>query len=112
MSRGPGRVQRTICELIDDNPNGAWSTGELCWVIYNRVTKAKRVTVTRALRGMTLPGTWTTRCFRGNTEYWLCDPCNLASVKIANRCHPSHYEPGGSVYDAVEKAKRYRDASP
>ena len=34
MSRGRGRVQRAILDLIAANPDGAWSTDDLCEIIY------------------------------------------------------------------------------
>jgi hypothetical protein len=113
MSRGHGRIQRGILDLIETNPDGAWRTSDLCWTIYKRVAKAQRVAVSRALRRMTLPGTWNTVAPSGYTEYWLCDPCNLASMKIVYRgSSPSNFEPGGMHYEGVERAKRWRDASP
>jgi hypothetical protein len=112
MSRGLGRVQRVILGLIEGNPDGAWTTGHLCGIIYKRAGKAQRVAVSRALRRMTLPGTWDFCSCYGRAEYSLCDPCNLASMKRVCLCDPAHFEPGGVVYKEVEEAKRYRDASP
>ena len=60
MSRGPGRVQKIITDLIASNPHGAWSVTELCKHIYPNalIEKKHRVSVTRALRKMALPATW------------------------------------------------------
>jgi hypothetical protein len=62
MSRGVGHVQRAIMELIASEPEGAWTTAQLCAHIYPTkrfvVTKKHRVAVTRALRQMKLPPPW------------------------------------------------------
>jgi hypothetical protein len=121
MSRGAGHIQRTILALIADQPHGAWSTSDLCDIVYGRgvITKAQRVAVTRALRRMTLPGTWCTEWCGGwrrdTYENYLCDPCDLQSMsfKVTRLgCDPAHLEPGGIVHKAVQRAKRWRDASP
>ena len=38
MSRGPGRVQKIITDLIASNPHGAWSVTELCKANLSRRT--------------------------------------------------------------------------
>ena len=43
---------------------------------------------------------------------WLCDPCNLLSMRIAYPWHEDHFKPGGHIYEMVERAKRYRDGTP
>ena len=53
MSRGPGRIERAIHDLFDKHPEGAWTTEDLCRVIYptaNRVEKKHRVAVIRAMK--------------------------------------------------------------
>ena len=52
MSRGPGRVQKIITDLIASNPHGAWSVTELCKHIYPdaHMEKKHRVAVTRRRR--------------------------------------------------------------
>jgi hypothetical protein len=122
MSRGPGYIQRAIRELIEANPDGAWQTSALCRLVYRpsrQPTKAQRVAISRALRRMTLPGTWDTVGRFGDREYWLCDPCNLKSMKIVywkawldRSAFEKRFEPGGDYFKQVEKAKRWRDASP
>jgi hypothetical protein len=127
MSRGPGHVQRMIADLIEANPDGGWSTSELCRLVYAscKPTKAQRVAVGRAIRRMTLPGTWDMRRVgrgeRAETEHCLCDPCNIESVKAAVRAvrgayypdrFPRTFEPGGYYFEMVESARRWRDASP
>jgi len=79
MSRGLGHIQRTILVLIENDANGVWTLGDICREVYpgiQRVEKKHRVAVARALRKMTLPGTW--RVFRMvSNEYFLCDECSL-----------------------------------
>ena len=56
MSRGPGRIERTIYDLFDKHPEGAWTTEDLCRLIYpatNRVEKKHRVAVIRAMKKTT-----------------------------------------------------------
>jgi hypothetical protein len=66
MSKGPGRVQRTIIALIEAEPDGAWTVEDLCRAAYPQtetVAKTRRQAVLRAWRTMpatrSLPGTWT-----------------------------------------------------
>jgi hypothetical protein len=116
MSKGPGRVQRAISALIAAEPDGAWSYEELCGLIYPEarpVTRAQLGAVGRALKRMTLPGTWMTGGGWGDRRSWLYDECSLASVrKTRSYWNESNFEPGGSVFKEVEEAKRWRDGSP
>jgi hypothetical protein len=117
MSRGLGVVQQAILQLIASDSSGAWTIAQICRHVYpglRWVEKKHRVAVIRALRRTKLPGTWETARYFGSTELWLCDPCNLASVKVAHGpfCDPSHFEPGGLHYATCERAKRFRDGSP
>ena len=116
MSKGPGQVQRAISALIAAEPDGAWSFEQLCRLIYPPgwlPNRAQKSAVGRALKRMSLPGTWRVGSHFGDRRWWLHDECNLASVR---RCYGSidktHFEPGGYVFEGVEKAKRFRDASP
>jgi hypothetical protein len=38
MSKGPGRIARAIANLLADEPEGAWTTEELCQRIYHEVS--------------------------------------------------------------------------
>jgi hypothetical protein len=102
-----------IAALIEAEPDGAWSYDDLCAKIYKGAPNPARLSaVGRALANMMLPGTWTCgQC--DDRRRWLYDECNLASVRKA---HPDlagrHFQPGGRVFERVEAAKRYRDASP
>lgn len=52
MSRGPGRVERTIRTLIREQPNGAWTTEDLADAAFpdvGQIGKRHRVSVLRAV---------------------------------------------------------------
>jgi hypothetical protein len=73
MSRGLGRIQQAIIELIETEPHGAWTTTQLCQHTYDdSVEKRHRVAVARALRRMTLPPLWwVRRADKQGAEYCL-----------------------------------------
>ncbi len=53
MSRGPGRIERAIHDLIEEHPDGAWTTEDLCHLIYpaaSRAEKKHRVAMLRAMK--------------------------------------------------------------
>ena len=87
MSRGPGRVQKIIADLIASNPHGAWSVTELCKHIYPdaRMEKKHRVAVTCMAAGMGSSAPQVRRTFhapmtlssRLNWQSWL--NCSSAS---------------------------------
>jgi len=54
------RFQQEIAALIAANPDGAWTTAQLCQLIYQGPPPEKkhRVAVLRALEGMELPPLW------------------------------------------------------
>jgi hypothetical protein len=54
MSRGLGKVQRAIASLVESDPDGAWTIGDLCQHVYGATDKAKRVVVLRVIRKMQL----------------------------------------------------------
>ena len=119
MSKGLGRIQRAILELIARNPDGAWQTSEICRHVYGSyfVTKAQRVSVLRALRQMKLPGTWEIwRSSERSGESWLCDPCDDESRFQAARSGYAHEDYLRRLRETVSKeaarARRYRDGSP
>jgi hypothetical protein len=117
MSKGPGRVQRAILAQIAAEPDGAWPFERLCRLVYDdrkhwKPTRAQLGAVGRALKRITLPGTWTTGSFFGDRRSWLYDECSLASVRKMHIAHEDHFKPGGMYFEKVEKAKRFRDASP
>jgi hypothetical protein len=127
MSKGPGRAQRAILALIAGNPDGAWTTDELCREVYagiNRVEKKHRVAVLRALRTMTLPGMWRVRRLsRAGVEHCLFEPCSDESQTrfswLQSRWEDSFDNWRTSRPRMVERARerskearKYRDASP
>jgi hypothetical protein len=80
MSRGPGHVQQVIREMIEAEPNGAWTTDEICRRVYagaSIIEKKHRVSVLRSLRQIkTEIGTWSFDRVGQNGEYCLYDCCN------------------------------------
>ncbi len=71
MSRGPGRIQRKIVDLIAANPDGAWTKAGLCQHVYGLVEKRHRVAVIRASERMELPPLWKV-CVLGPQGGELC----------------------------------------
>ena len=130
MSKGPGRVQRAILALIEAEPHGAWTTADLCRLIYaddRPLTKARRVAVLRDLHK--LPGTWEGRRMLSaqSGEYCLFDPCDNESyahkVYLEDRWrkrsqsyeHWRQAQAGNRVktaFGSAAQARKWRDASP
>jgi hypothetical protein len=111
MSKGPGKTQRAIAALIEANPGGAWPFEDLAKRIYGTAlfTRAQKSAIGRALKTMRLPGTWAVwqASFQNDRRFWLFDPCSLESWrKIAADWHPSHFQPGGGIFNWWEEAKR------
>jgi hypothetical protein len=54
MSKGPGRVQRCLAEILQHDPKGLFLTQELCSHVYGTaaVKKWHRVAVLRALKAI------------------------------------------------------------
>jgi hypothetical protein len=51
MSKGPGRIERAIAAALDAEPDGAFTTDDLCDRVYrgvNRIEKKHRVAELRA----------------------------------------------------------------
>jgi hypothetical protein len=68
MSRGPGRIERTIRALLDANPDESFSTDQLCNRCYGRggwMERKHRVAVIRAMHGV-LKDDPDWRCGRSN----------------------------------------------
>lgn len=52
MSRGPGKIERAIRDLMSERPDGAWTILDLCELVYQgakRIKKKHRVSVLRTL---------------------------------------------------------------
>jgi hypothetical protein len=129
MSRGLGWTQRAVLALIEEEPDGAWPSDELCALLYhrNQTEKKHRVAVLRALQRMRLPGTWQVwRLSRHGGAYCLVDPCSdesMARLHYAERSYraasldfadwkrrePEDFERARAQ---AEESRRYRDASP
>jgi hypothetical protein len=115
MSKGFGKIQRSIAALIRAEPDGAWAYEHLTERIYgtSRFTRAQKNAVGRALAHMRLPGTWEVwqASFRNDRRFWLFDPCNLESWrKIASPCDRANLQPGGTYFGWCEEAKRRAQA--
>jgi hypothetical protein len=111
MSKGFGKIQRSIAALIRAEPDGAWAYEHLTERIYgtSRFTRAQKNAVGRALAHMRLPGTWEVwqASFQNDRRFWLFDPCNLESWrKIAADWNPTHFQPGGGIFKWMEEAQR------
>jgi hypothetical protein len=111
MSKGHGKTQRAIANLIKTEPDGAWAYEHLAERIYRTAlfTRAQKNAIGRALANMRLPGTWEVwqASFQNDRRFWLFDPCNLESWrKIAADWNPTHFQPGGGIYGWWEEAKR------
>lgn len=86
MSRGPGRIQRGIESAIDADPDNAFTTEDLCELVYPGVEAEKkhRVAVLRAMRevaerrGLAL---W--RSERVGGTLILLNPLNVMSYAMA-----------------------------
>ena len=79
MSRGPGKIERAIQQLMDSQRNWAWTIEELAEKVYHitRVEKKHRVSVLRAVRRVEERDTdWGLLPGRGNTLV-LCNTANL-----------------------------------
>lgn len=123
MCRGPGRIQQEIAALIGANPEDAWTTGELCGLIYYgqrshapTPEKKHRVAVTRAFRQMELPPLWrTVRLNRSGAEHCLYNAGSLESTirkyHLAGWPLDSRYLIERVPKD-VAAARRYDEASP
>jgi hypothetical protein len=108
MSKGFGKVQRSIAALIRAEPDGAWAYEHLTERIYgtDRFTRAQKNAIGRALAAMRLPGTWEVwqASFQNDRRLWLFDPCNLESWrKIAAGWDPAHFQPGGVIFRLVQR---------
>ena len=127
MSTGPGYVERIILALIDANPDGAWTTADLCRQVYpdvHTVTKTQRFTALRSLRSMMLPGTWRLkRLSRAGTACCLFDACSdesQARVKWMESGGGLSFADWRAAYprmvdkarEAATAARKYRDATP
>ena len=111
MSKGFGKVQRSIAALIRAEPDGAWAYEHLAARIYgtDRFTRAQKNAIGRALAAMRLPGTWEVwqASFQNDRRFWLFDPCSLESWrKIAADWDPAHFQPGGGIFKWMKEAQR------
>ena len=128
MSRGSGRIQEAIVAMIETEPQGAWTTTQLCERIYGTsIEKWHRPAVARTLGGMKLPPLWCARrTGKPGTERCLYNAGDVESTlraaflgDSANR-HDWDFEAWKERYphrierarNDVGKALRYHHASP
>ena len=71
-------ARRAILELIASDPNGDWNVHQICERIYGHSDHLKRERIRRALRDMSLPGTW--RLGWHKRAMRLYDPCSDARL--------------------------------
>jgi len=104
MSKGLENVQWKILEMIASDPHGAWNLPEICAFVYNtsaaNVEKRQRVAVLRAIKTMTLPGSWKLgRSGDGENQIGLYDPCDTQNVAL------DHF---GLPYESLPDATRHQ----
>jgi len=77
VSRGPGWIETSLRQLFLDQPEGIFTTAELCRHVYarSRIEKKHRVAVLRALRSLarrSMPTLWrTVRRFERSDDLWF-----------------------------------------
>jgi hypothetical protein len=77
VSRGPGRIETSLRQLFLDQPEGIFTTAELCRHAYRqaRIEKKHRVAVLRALKSLarrSMPSLWrTVRRFERSDDLWF-----------------------------------------
>jgi hypothetical protein len=124
MGRGYGQVQREILALLTD-PDGVWTTTELCQLVYGieQVEKRHRVAVARAVKKISFPTLGWFYVGKSGGENLLFNKYSVAGrIRLqwfrdfsdmsfdAFRAS-EHFAPIAKEISAnVEKAKRFRDA--
>ena len=110
MSKGFGKIQRSIAALIRAEPDGAWAYEHLTERIYGTAlfTRAQKNAIGRALAHMRLPGTWTVMqaSFNNDRRFWLFDPCSLeAGARSPARLRPSALRGPAALFSAGAKRR-------
>jgi hypothetical protein len=125
MSRGHGRIQQAILDLIEGNEHDAWSLAELCRLIYPEVKynwheKKHRAAVGRALNRMTLPDGWQW-CWGGTKRFLFnaySDESQIRARFLERGSTADDYMRSqypwwvDEARQAAQEARRYRGASP
>ncbi len=111
MSKGPGHVERTIHDLIEQAPDGAWTVSDLSHAVYGiwEPEKKHRVSIKRTMKRVCADSKWVTRLISprlySQPQLVLYDPCNVISYVVATEgCYPYGYpgRPGHNWRDAFE----------
>ena len=95
-------------ELIASDPNGDWNVHQICERIYGHSDHLKREVIRRALRNLSLPGTW--RLGWRDKTIRLYDPCSDARLAELQK-RIEHLEKKGWHENAkacAEELKRLR----
>jgi hypothetical protein len=77
VSRGPGHIEASLRRLFLSQPEGIFTTAELCRHVYggSRIEKKHRVAVLRALKSLarrSMPTLWrTVRRFERSDDLWF-----------------------------------------
>ena len=86
MSRGPGRIERTLAELLSHNHTDAYTTDELCLACFPDepgIEKRHRVSVLRAMQKVRNNLGWIARTISGQRgNYIFFNSHNLHSLAI------------------------------
>jgi hypothetical protein len=124
MGRGYGQVQREILALLND-PDGAWTTTELCQLVYGieQVEKRHRVAVARAVKKISFPTLGWFYVGKSGGENLLFNKYSVAGrirfqwfrdfsdMSFDTFRGSEHFAPIAKEISAnVEKARRFRDA--
>ena len=111
MSKGFGKIQRSIGALIRAEPDGAWAYEHLAERIYGTAlfTRAQKNAIGRALARMRLPGTWAVwqASFKMTGGSGCSTPAaSRAGARSPALCDPPTSQPGGTYFGWCEEAKR------
>ena len=111
MSRGPGKVMRAIMALMQTQPDGAWTTSELCAAAYpdirnsSQVQKKHRAAVSRAFSVIKQEEShwFMMEPFRATSETVLFNRASLkswvAAQLKAGHCDSDDMQPGAWAYE-------------
>jgi hypothetical protein len=111
MSRGPGRVERSIRRLMDVRPDEAFTIGDLCWWVYPAISLVERKHRNAVLRAANRivegDDTWRLGCVANDRRGAPLGLYNAGSRRsIAHLLARSANDPSPYLRNVVE---RYRE---
>lgn len=123
MSRGKGKVQRAIDDILAESVDAVWTTRKLCLRIFGACQKKHRVSLTRAIRKMETPGWLYKALSRAGCECALYNMYSIdAEIEFRRLGYfegvdPVTFRQGWShivdrARETVAERIDYRDASP